>query len=154
MHWPTGIDARNEFRSSVAHVIDIAPTILDLAGVTADTDGPRMSGKSLIPAIRKGDAVVHDELWFYHEGNRALRQGDWKIIHSNVSRTFPWRNSKEARGENGAEPNWHLYNLSSDRAEQEDLSDSQPERVEAMVAKWEELRLKFLKDSQSDTTED
>jgi arylsulfatase A-like enzyme len=42
---------------------------------------------------------LHEELWFYHEGNRALRQGDWKLIHGNVKRPFPWGPSTEAATE-------------------------------------------------------
>jgi arylsulfatase A-like enzyme len=72
---------------------------------------------------------LHKELWFYHEGNRALRQGDWKIIHSNVKRPFPWGTSNEAATESKRVENWSLYNLAKDRAEQNDLAKEYPERV-------------------------
>ena len=148
VHWPNGIEARNEIRSTVAHVIDIAPTILDLAGVKVGTTGvPPMSGKSLKTAFLNGDVRVHDELWFYHEGNRALRQGDWKIIHSNVSRPFPWKSSETAAIEQRNVEGWHLYDLATDRAEQHDLAKAQPDRVEAMAARWIELRDQFLRDA-------
>jgi arylsulfatase len=140
--------AKNEFRSTVAHVIDIAPTILDLVGVQIDNaEAPLMSGRSLKPAFLKDGVTIHDELWFYHEGNRALRQGDWKIVHSNDSRPFPWASSREAADRKVDSVEWQLYNLSTDRAEQRDLSKVEPERVEAMVARWEELREKFLREA-------
>lgn len=143
-HWPNGIMAKNKFRSSVAHVIDIAPTIVDLAGVEVEVDGaPPMSGRSLKAALNSDGASVHEELWFYHEGNRALRQGDWKLIHSNASRSFPWK-PEAADGEKSDDADWHLYNLVTDRAEQQDLSKAHPERVKAMAVRWEDLRSQFL----------
>jgi len=146
VHWPAGISARGEMRSTLAHVIDIAPTILDLAGVRMDSDGaPPMSGRSLKSVLAADGSNVHDELWFYHEGNRALRQGDWKLIHSNVSRPFPWHKAKN--NELQVNPEWHLYNLASDRAEQHDLSKDEPDRVEAMAARWNELRERFLREA-------
>lgn len=142
VHWPKGITARNEYRTTVAHVIDLAPTILDLAGVKpAADDRPAMSGKSLRAAFQADSASVHEELWFYHEGNRALRQGDWKIIHSNVSRPFPYRASDTDT------PNWQLYDLSTDRAEQNDLANTHPTRVREMAARWEQLRDQFWREA-------
>ena len=151
VHWPNGIKAKNEFRSSIAHVIDIAPTVIDLAGVKPDTIGtPPMSGKSLKPALMKDGVTLHDELWFYHEGNRALRQGEWKIIHSNVMRPFPWGRSAAAAAETKDAANWSLYNLAKDRAEQQDLAQVHPERVKAMAARWVEMGDQFLQDANRD----
>lgn len=149
VHWPNGFKARNEFRSTIAHVIDIAPTVLDLAGAKVDAIGmPPMSGKSLKSALMNGHATSHEELWFNHEGNRALRQGDWKIIHSNIKRPFPWGQSAEAAAETKDVANWSLYNLADDRAEQQDLARTHPERVNAMAARWGEMAGQFLEDTQ------
>ena len=148
VHWPSGIDAKNELRSSVAHVVDIAPTVLDLAGVSVDLLGaPSMSGKSLKSALKKDGVTLHEEIWFYHEGNRALRQGEWKIIHSNVNRPFPWGRSAEAAAERKDVADWSLYNLAKDRAEQQDLSLIHPNRVKAMGARWVALRDQFTLDA-------
>lgn len=148
VHWPNGIKAKNEIRTAVAHVIDITPTLLDLAGVEINVDGaPLMSGKSLKFALHNESTTVHKELWFYHEGNRALRQGDWKIVHSNASRTFPWRDSDAAAGKTLQEVNWSLYNLARDRAEQQDLSQEHQLRVQSMAARWDQLRVRFLQEA-------
>jgi arylsulfatase A-like enzyme len=124
-HWPNGIAARGELRRDVGHVIDLLPTILELAG--GSTGGawngevpPPLPGKSLVPALRGEGRVVRDWLYFHHEGNRALRQGDWKIV--------------SAREDHDA---WELYDLASDRAESNDLAARDPERVRAMAACWQ-----------------
>ena len=57
-------------------------------------------------------------LYWEHEGNRAVRVGDWKLV------------SKRSVGE------WELYDLSKDRSELHDLAEAQPERVKAMAARW------------------
>lgn len=150
VHWPNGIKAKNEFRSTVAHVIDVAPTLLDLAGVKPDmAAAPRMSGTSLRPALTEDGVTLHDELWFYHEGNRALRQGEWKIIDSNITRPFPWRQAADADDGTNDLQNWSLYNLKDDRAEQQDLARDQPERVKAMANRWVEMNEQFRRDSKS-----
>ncbi|TWU51745.1 arylsulfatase [Rubripirellula reticaptiva] len=148
-HWPKRISARNELRWTIGHVIDIAPTILDFAGVEpASSSVPAMIGKSLAPVLLKGDVALNDEIWFYHEGNRALRQGDWKIVHGNVARDFPWGRSKAAANETD-QAEWSLYDLSTDRAEQNDVASDHPEIVAAMQSRWLELRDQFLRDSAS-----
>jgi arylsulfatase len=62
--------------------------------------------------------VPRDSLWWQHEGNRALRVGDWKIV---------------AAGEKSA---WELYDLRTDRGESQNLAGQQPERVKAMAELW------------------
>ncbi len=151
VHWPNGIEAKNELRSSVAHVTDIAPTILDLAGAKpiVEPGGPPLPGRSLKQIFVEEDASPR-EVWFYHEGNRGLRQGDWKIVHSLGTRPFPWGSSEQAAAEASTPGEWTLYNLSEDRAEQHDLASIQPERVRSMSARWEELRAKLLEDATSE----
>ncbi len=145
--WPDGFEAKNEFRSTVGHVIDIAPTVLDLAGVSIEPrDAPSMPGTSLKPAFTCDTTPLHEELWFYHESNRALRQGDWKIVHSSKVRPFPWRQSAEAAAEKLVESKWALYNLAEDRAEQNDLTEIYPEKVKAMAERWAEMGSQFLED--------
>lgn len=58
----------------------------------------------------------HDALFFEHEGNRAVRQGDWKLVSQ-----YP-------------ENKWYLYNIKADRSELNDLSAQYPDRVAAMDA--------------------
>ena len=122
VHWPAGIQARAEMRNTPAHVIDIVPTILEVAGIEKPTawDGEEMPpapGKSLVPAFERDVVIERDFLWWLHEGNRALRAGDWKIV--------------AAQGEP-----WELYDLRTDRAESKNLAEAMPEKKEELVSLW------------------
>jgi arylsulfatase len=122
--WPRGIPARGELRHSPGHVIDIVPTILELAGTVPyktwqGQPVPPAPGKSLVPLLAKDGPALHETLWWLHEGNRALRVGDWKIV---------------ADGKNGP---WELYDLSVDRAESHDLAAKKPEKVREMAKMWD-----------------
>jgi arylsulfatase A-like enzyme len=123
VHWPKGIAARNELRHTPAHVIDIMPTVLALAGIEkpAQWNGepiPAAPGRSLVPALARDETIARDSLWWLHEGNRALRVGDWKMV---AAKGVPWS----------------LYDLRSDRAEQQDLAERMPERVKELDAVWQ-----------------
>jgi arylsulfatase len=122
-HWPAGIAARGEVRHTPAHMIDIVPTVLELAGVERprEWDGrplPEAPGRSLVPALAKDVTIPRDSLWWLHEGNRAIRVGDWKLV--------------AAKGEP-----WELYDLSTDRAEQHDLASRKPDKVRELEAAWQ-----------------
>ncbi len=125
-HWPNGIAAKNEFRGTVGHVIDIVPTVLDVAGVdpTANENAPAAPGTSLRPAFESSDAPLHDALWWLHEGHRAFRQGDMKLV---AAKDEPWE----------------LYDLAIDRAEQHDLAAVKPDLVLQLATKWESMADEF-----------
>jgi arylsulfatase len=129
VHWPAGIRARGELRRAPGHVIDIVPTLLELAGTSAlPADGPPRPGRSLAPAFASDGPIARDYLYFHHEGNRALRVGDWKLVS--------FKENKDA---------WELYDLKADRAEMNDLSARHPERVKEMEARWKGLTEEFAR---------
>jgi arylsulfatase A-like enzyme len=70
-----------------------------------------MAGISLLPLLKGNKWKGHDVLFFEHEGNRAVRKGDWKIVS-----TYP-------------ENKWALYNMQKDRSELQDLSAEYPEKL-------------------------
>jgi arylsulfatase A-like enzyme len=124
VRWPDGIAARGQNRGTPAHVVDLAPTILQLAGGEmpkrfADQDVPPAPGRSLLPAFAGDVTIERPSLWWQHEGNRALRVGDHKIV---------------AAGKDAA---WELYDLDGDRSETHDLAAEQPERVRTMASQWQ-----------------
>ena len=124
IHWPQGIAARGELRHTPGHVIDIVPTILQavggkLPGTWEGQPVPAAPGKSLLPLFAKDGTVTRDSLWWLHEGNRALRVGDWKIVAA------------------GKDSPWELYDLSHDRAESNNLAVKLPEKVRELATAWE-----------------
>ena len=147
VHWPAGIRARNELRTSVGHVIDIAPTLLDLAGldVAADPGAPPFAGLSLAATFARDDAPLHEAVWFYHQGNRALRKGHWKILHTVETRDDGW--AQVAARENARPGDWELYDLSADRAEQNNIAAERPEIVRELAGQWDQWRDRFERDA-------
>lgn len=122
-HWPRGITRRGELESQPGHLIDIMATCVDVSGAAypAERKGravPPMEGRSLRPAFA-GRPIAREALFWEHEGNRALRVGDWKLV---------------ARDPGGP---WELYDLRRDRTEMRNLAGSEPERVREMSAAWD-----------------
>jgi arylsulfatase len=123
VRWPKGIAARGELRHAPGHLIDFVPTILEVAGgkppeAWNGKPVPPRPGKSLVPVFAKDGTVTHDSLWWLHEGNRALRVGDWKIVAA------------------GKDSPWELYDLHADRSETHDLAKEKPEKVRELAAIW------------------
>jgi arylsulfatase A-like enzyme len=121
VHWPNGFQARGNLRHNPGHVVDIVPTILEVAGAdqsrSEKSEKPVPPGKSLVSVFSKDDSVKHDYLWWLHEGNRAIRVGNWKLV--------------AAKGDP-----WELYDLSSDRAEAKNLASKHPQRVTELESLW------------------
>jgi arylsulfatase A-like enzyme len=122
MHWPAGIKARGELRRTPGHVIDIAPTILDVIGVEkpAEWKGdtiPPAPGRSLKAAFGRDVVIERPALWWMHEGNKAVRAGDWKLV--------------AAKGDP-----WELYDLKTDRAESKNLAAQNPDKAKELEALW------------------
>lgn len=121
VHSPKLVKDQGELRHTPGHVIDLWPTVTHLAGVNeVDTQAiaPTRPGKRL--SFENPSVTEARELWWAHEGNRAIRRGDWKLV---ASREQPWE----------------LYRLTSDRAEQHDLAGQFPDVVRELSSRWEEL---------------
>ena len=117
-------------RPQVGHVMDIAPTLYELAGAThpaakgAAAGVLPVKGRSLLAFLqgRSPSAYAPDDAIGWELGGRkALRKGDWKIVYANA----PW--GKDA---------WELYNLAEDRTEQHDLAAQHPAKLAELLADW------------------
>lgn len=129
VHWPRGIPARGELRRNPGHVIDLAPTILELAGgqwprTFAGQAVPPPPGKSLVPAFTKDGSETHDYFWWYHDGNRAVRVGFWKLVADH-------------------QKPWELYDLRTDRSETHNLAAQHPGKVKELERVWTRHREEF-----------
>ncbi len=129
-HWPAAVGKEKDngrFVREPAHLIDLMATCVDITGAKypAEWIGKKilpMEGVSLRPllAASAGNpaSLPPRLLAWEHEGNRAIREGQWKLVSL---ATAPWE----------------LYDMEADRVEMNDLAASQPERVKDMSAKWE-----------------
>jgi len=122
-HWPAGMKAeKNSITNQPGHLIDFMATFIELAGAEypermGDRKIDPLQGKSLTPIFAGKEREPHETLYFHFGTDRALRQGDWKLVSAKLGR-------------------WELYNLKDDRTELHDLSAQHPERVEAMAEEW------------------
>lgn len=124
--WPAVIPAgqRDRWVDAPGSIIDLMATAVAVSGATYPTRHHDQAilpaeGVSLVPAFR-GEALTRVRpLAWEHEGNRALRDGDWKIVSKHLSP-------------------WELYNLATDRTEEHDLAAAEPARLARLVAAYEE----------------
>jgi arylsulfatase len=124
-------------KKAILHVMDLAPTFLELAGVTHPTTYKgravaSIQGKSWVPMLKEeviSPRGPDDWLGWELFGGRAIRKGDWKI--SWLPQPFGQEHRQEAS-------DWKLYNLAKDPAEQHNLSDQYPEKRQELIAHWDE----------------
>lgn len=124
-HWPKGIDPERhgKLERQPAHLIDLMATCVDLSGATypqehAGQPIKPQRGVSLQPAFAGKDLGRAEPIFWEHEGNRAVRDGRWKLV------------AKEHQP-------WELYDIDADRSELHDVAAKEPERVKKMAAQWD-----------------
>jgi len=127
-HWPAGIAAKGEWRTQPGHLIDIMATCVEVGGATYPKEFKGhailpMEGKSLVGAFAN-QPIERDALYWEHEGNAAVRAGEFKLVR---------------RSRNGA---WELYDMKTDRTELHDLAAAQPDKAKELAAKWEAWALR------------
>jgi arylsulfatase A-like enzyme len=120
-HWPAGIPQKRNggFTRQHAYLPDFMATCIALSGAEYPANIPEPAGKSLLPALVSARKPVHREpIYWEHEGNAAMRDGNLKLVRE-------------------YEKHWELYDISRDRTELNDLAKIDNVTVESMVNKWE-----------------
>lgn len=121
--WPAGILEGGALRDSPAHIVDIMATCVALSGATYpaklnDVAISPLQGKSLMPLFQGRDRPEYGPIFWEHMGNRAVRDGDWKLV-----------------ARKGGD--WELYNIAEDRTEIRDRVTEYPERVVKMTESYQ-----------------
>ena len=134
IRWPSGIQAAGEQRDQFAHVVDVAPTVLEAIGLPepVEVNGTKqvpMDGVSMVYSFENADAPErHQTQYFEMFGNRAIYHEGWfaRTIHK-----APW----EPHPRRGlTEDIWELYDTSRDFSLVNDLSAERPEKLAELQA--------------------
>ena len=143
VHWPDGIDARGELRSQWHHVTDIAPTLMEAAGlpfpnsVNGTVQKP-FEGVSLIYSFDAPDAPDrHTTQYFEMFGNRAIYHDGW--VAATKHRT-PWANAPDGPLD---QDTWELYHVAEDFSQANDLAASNPAKLKELQDLFMEEAIKY-----------
>ena len=127
VRWPKVVKA-GSWTDSVAHIIDLQPTFMAMAGLDPVKDIPSnktaLDGEVILPIFQGKDFKREKPLYFEWAKYRAVRDGDLKALWD--------KNSKK----------WQLYNIAVDRAEMHNLANEQPEKLSKMAAAWDAWAVK------------
>lgn len=135
LSWPAGILARGEVRTTPGHVIDVVPTLLELAGAKVASAAPPAPGKSLVATFASDQPTREEPIWWFHDGHKAIRSGNWKAVAP------------------VGEP-WELYDLATDRAESLDLAVPKADQLAELVALWDKKLAEFTELAAADLPAD
>jgi arylsulfatase len=120
--WPARFKKTGGWSRQASHLIDLMATCVDASGAAyPKTYGGEaiqpMEGQSLVPALENPGRVRERTLYWEHEGNRAIRRGDWKLVAKHKGP-------------------WELYDLAADRTELKDKAGADPARAKRLEADW------------------
>lgn len=123
-YWPEVIQKPGAITAEIGHVIDIMPTLCEVAGASYPDEyaGEAIrpaEGRSLLPVFRGNSRQGHDLVFWEHRGYRAVRSGRWKLVGCSA---LPWE----------------LYDLESDRTELNNLAAAEPGKVRELADRYEQ----------------
>ncbi|MEX2159404.1 MAG: arylsulfatase [Dehalococcoidia bacterium] len=133
VHWPRGLDAKGELRRQYVHAIDLAPTILDIAGIEAPAEiagvaQKPIEGVSFAHTLRDAAAQSQrDTQYFEMLGCRAIYHNGWKAVvyHPIFDPNVPFDDTR-----------WELYDVTRDASECHDLAQQEPARLKELIELW------------------
>lgn len=122
MHWPEGLKGRGVHITEPAYITDIMPTCLDIAGAKYPESYKNevldpLDGRSIMPLTRGMEQDKNRAYYWEHEGNRAVRVGDWKLVSLHKK-------------------DWELYNLKVDPYEMNNVVDLHPDKKKQLLQKY------------------
>ena len=125
VNWPEGIAKPGHIIKVPVHIMDIAPSLLELSDVKYPATerisvATQIDGKSFLPLLDGAPQEPSREFYWEHEGNRAVRRGDWKLVALHKGP-------------------WELYDLSQDPYEEHDLATQRPKMVadlRSLYSQW------------------
>jgi arylsulfatase A-like enzyme len=138
VHWPNGIRAKGDFRTQFAHVIDVAPTVLEAAGLPAPTvvNGVQQTPLHGVSMVYSFDDPAADERhetqYFEMFGNRAIYHKGWTAVTKHLT---PWiMVGQQAPAFD--DDVWELYDTSKDWSQARDLSAEHPDKLRKLQRLW------------------
>jgi arylsulfatase len=146
VHWPNGIKAKGEVRSQFHHVIDVAPTILEAAGLPepVSVNGVQqdpIEGVSMLYSFNDAKAAErHETQYFEMFGNRGIYHKGWTAVTRHVT---PWINAKPVPLDDDV---WELYDTTKDWSQAKNLAKEMPQKLHELQRLWliEATRYKVL----------
>jgi arylsulfatase A-like enzyme len=130
VHWPRGVAARGEVRSQFHYVTDVAPTVLEIAGVTMPAtyrglEQMPMAGTSMAYAFDQPDESSHKTTQYFEMGgHRAMYHEGWKAVTRHIH-GVPFEDDR-----------WELYHVAKDPSECNDLATSEPGKLKELIDLW------------------
>ena len=140
--WPRQISDQGELRSQFTHVVDVAPTILEAAGVSMpeQVDGVTqlpLDGASLLPSFKSATAPEHRSTQLFEvHGHRGIYHDGW--LASALHSTLPWSVGRPAQKTDFDDDTWELYDLEQDFSQSRDLAETKPEKLQELKQKFNE----------------
>jgi arylsulfatase A-like enzyme len=137
VHWPTGIKAKGEIRSQFCHVIDVAPTVLEVAGLPEPTlvNGVQqapMEGVSMAYSFDDAKATERHELQYFEMFcNRGIYHKGWSAV---TRHSTPWVATAKLPAFD--DDVWELYDGSEDWTQARDLAKEMPEKLRELQRLW------------------
>ncbi len=145
VHWPNGIDAKGEIRRQYHHISDIAPTIMEAAGIEVPeeyhgVEQQPMDGVSMMYSFDNADAPNAKQRQYYEMfGNRAIWVDGWKAVTLHANR-MPWDVNVVLLFE---DDEWELYHVAEDFSESTNVAAENPEKLQELIEIFDEEAWKY-----------